>query len=192
MYKNYADRISCGSPDLFNSSGSRIVHTKHMEVTSKGYPNLVVDGEHNLYAEIQSYADQCDLQNVLANFDLSSGVAPMDYESAKGGVMDFVNPDNVGEPVTVGNWFNDARACDDYFARLPLAVRKEFDHSVINFERAVCDGSVFDVFKTAYGITDPSASVTDPVASVTDSVVTKPVSGVTESVTDDSVSSSTD
>lgn len=152
MYKNYADRINDGSDHTYIDSGSRFVDTFHMEVNTKGYPSLVKDGEHDLYAEIQSYSDMCDLQNVLANFDLSTGVAPMSYEDAKDGVVDFVRDDLAGSPGTLGNVFNDARACDDFFARLPLDVREHFGHSVINFERAVCDGTLDAELRAAYNI----------------------------------------
>lgn len=170
MFKTYANRIADGSPELFNNSGRRVVPTFHLEVTSKGYPALTQDGEHDLYSEIQSYSDQCDLQNVLQSFDLASGVSPMNYDDASGGVVDFVKPDLSGQPNTVGNVFNDARACNDFFARLPLDVRKHFGHSVVNFESAVCDGSVMDELRKAYGIPeevpDVPSEVIDRVQSV--------------------------
>ena len=90
MFKCYADRIIDGSDHTYLNSGSRMVSTFHPEVNEKGYDSLVKDGEHNLYAEIQSYADTCDLQNVLANFDLSTGVAPMSYDDVKGEVNALV------------------------------------------------------------------------------------------------------
>lgn len=176
MYKNYADRITDGSCHTYLNPGSRIVATYHPEVNSKGYDSLVKDGEHDLYAEIQSYADTCDLQNVLANFDLSTGVAPMSYEDAKEGVVDFVHSDLTGSPSSLGNIFNDARACDAFFARLPLAVREHFGHSVVKFEHACCDGSLDKELRTAYGISetppvwvDPSGSDVQPPTGVVDS-----------------------
>lgn len=172
MFKNYADRIVDGSDHTYICPGSRVVPLFHMEVNLKGYPSLVKDGEHDLYAEIQSYADTCDLQNVLANFDLSAGVAPMSYEDAKDGVVDFVRDDLAGSPGTIGNIFNDARACDDFFARLPLDVREHFGHSVINFEHAVCDGSLDAELRAAYNI---SEKVPDPVSPPDVSV--QPISG---------------
>lgn len=162
MFKNYADRITDGSCHTYLNPGSRVVSTFHMEVNSKGYPALVKDGEHNLYAEIQSFADTCDLQNVLANFDLSTGVAPMSYEDAKDGVVDFAVFNDSGAPGTLGNIFNDARACDEFFARLPLAVRKHFDHSVVKFERACCDGSLDAELRTAYNISEKQPDVVPP------------------------------
>lgn len=162
MYKNYADRIANGSEHTYIDSGSRVVATYHPEVNEKGYDSLVKDGTHNLYAEIQSYADSCDLQNVLANFDLSAGVAPMCYDDAKDGVVDFVRSDIPGDPSTVGNYFNDARACDAFFERLPLDVRKHFGHSVVNFERACCDGSLDSELRAAYGISDAKPDSVPP------------------------------
>lgn len=175
MYKNYADRINDGSCHAYICPGSRIVPTFHMEVNVKGYPSLVKDGDHDLYAEIQSYSDMCDLQNVLANFDLSTGVAPMSYDDAKDGVVDFVRDDLAGSPSTLGNIFNDARACDAFFARLPLAVREYFGHSVINFERAVCDGSLESELRKAYGISETPVSSVEPSGSDV-----QPVSGVVD------------
>lgn len=175
MYKNYADRITDGSCHAYLCPGRRVVDTFHMEVNTKGYPSLVKDGEHDLYAEIQSYADTCDLQNVLANFDLSTGVAPMSYEDAKDGVVDFVRDDLSGSPGTLGNIFNDARACDDFFARLPLDVREYFGHSVINFEHVVCDGTLDAELRAAYGI---SEEVVEPVSPSDVSV--EPISGVVD------------
>lgn len=176
MYKNYADRIADGSCHTCLNPGSRLVSTFHMEVNTKGYPALVKDGEHDLYAEIQSFADTCDLQNVLANFDLSTGVAPMSYDDAKDGVVDFVVTNISGEPSTLGNVFNDARACDDFFARLPLDVRKHFGHSVVNFERACCDGTLAKELRTAYNIPEkqldpvpPSGADVQPSTGVVDS-----------------------
>lgn len=154
MYKNYADRIADGSSHTYLNPGCRVVFTYHPAVNAKGYDSLVKDGTHNLYAEIQSYADTCDLQNVLANFDLSTGVAPMSYDDAAEGVVDFVHSDLSGSPSTLGNVFNDARACDAFFARLPLDVRKHFGHSVVNFERACCDGSLDQELRAAYNIAE--------------------------------------
>ena len=162
MYKNYADRVIDGSCHTYLNPGSRVVSTYHPEVNTKGYDSLVKDGEHDLYAEIQSFADTCDLQNVLANFDLSTGVAPMSYDDAKDGVVDFAVINNPGEPSTVGNVFNDARACDAFFARLPLDVRKHFGHSVVNFERACCDGSLDEELRTAYNISEKQPCVVPP------------------------------
>lgn len=181
MFKNYADRVSNGSDHTYLNPGVRVVPTFHMEVNTKGYPALVKDGEHDLYAEIQSFADTCDLQNVLANFDLSTGVAPMSYEDAKDGVVDFAVFNDSGAPGTLGNLFNDARACDDFFARLPLAVRKHFDHSVVKFERACCDGSLDSELRAAYNIPEeqpdsvpPSGSDVQPTTGVVDNNSTTP------------------
>lgn len=162
MYKNYADRIANGSDHTYLNPGSRSVSTFHMEVNSKGYPALIKDGEHNLYDEIQSFADTCDLQNVLANFDLSTGVAPLSYDDARDGVVDFAFVNDSGAPSTLGNIFNDARACDDFFARLPLDVRKHFGHSVVNFERACCDGTLDKELRSAYNIPEKQSDVVPP------------------------------
>lgn len=162
MYKNYADRIADGSCHACLNPGRRVVDTFHMEVNTKGYPALVKDGEHDLYAEIQSYADTCDLQNVLANFDLSTGVAPMSYDDAKDGVVDFVKSDIPGSPSTIGNYFNDARSCTEFFARLPLDVREHFGHSVVNFERAVCDGTLDAELRAAYNIPEEQPDPVPP------------------------------
>lgn len=176
MYKNYADRIVDGSSHTYLNSGDRVVITYHMEVNEKGYPSLVKDGRHDLYSEIQLYADSCDLQNVLANFDLSTGVAPMSYDDAKAGVVDFVHADLSGSPSTLGNVFNDARACSEFFARLPLAVREHFGHSVVKFERACCDGSLDKELRTAYNIPDEVAVDAPP-----SGVDVQPSSGVVDS-----------
>lgn len=115
---------------VVSDSGSPVKDKFIMEVTSKGYPNLRKIGEHNVYNEIQSYREGCDLSAILQSF---SGQCPrfdpLDFDAAEEFVNDFSNVSSLGDLV------NDGESVKQFFSELPVEVRDSYDNSVHKFAR---------------------------------------------------------
>ena len=109
-------------------SGSPFKDKFIMEVTSKGYPSLRKTGVHNVYNEIQSYREGCDLSAILQTFgDECPRFDPLGFEEAEAFVNDFSDVSSLGDLV------NDGEAIKQFFNKLPLEVRNCFGNSVLIF-----------------------------------------------------------
>lgn len=146
---------------VFSSSGSPVKDKFIMEVTSKGYPSLRKTGEHNLYDEIQSYREGCDLAAILQSFgNECPRFNPLGFEEAEGFVNDFSDMSSLGDLV------NDGEAVKQFFNELPLEVRNCFDNSVHKFARDFSSDGFVENLRKAFGIDDQQdASWVDPSAS---------------------------
>lgn len=140
---------------VFSSSGSPVKDKFIMEVTSKGYPSLRKTGEHNVYDEIQSYREGCDLAAILQSFgNECPRFNPLGFEEAEGFVNDFSNVSSLGDLV------NDGEAVKQFFNELPLEVRNCFDNSVHKFARDFTSDGFLESLKQAYNI--PAEPVPSP------------------------------
>lgn len=134
---------------FYTSSGSPVKDKFIMEVTSKGYPSLRKVGEHNLYDEIQSYREGCDLAAILRSFgNECPRYDPLSLEAAEAFVNDFSNLSSLGDLV------NDAEAIKQFFRELPLEVRNSYDDSVHRFARDFNSTEFIDNLRKAFGVLD--------------------------------------
>lgn len=132
---------------VFSSSGSPVKDKFIMEVTSKGYPCLRKTGVHNVYDEIQSYREGCDLAAILQSFgNECPRFSPLDYEEAEAFVNDFTDISSLGDLV------NDGEAVKQFFNELPLEVRNCFDNSVHKFARDFTSERFVESLRQAYNI----------------------------------------
>lgn len=132
---------------VFSSAGSPVKDKFIMEVTSKGYPSLRKTGVHNVYDEIQSYREGCDLAAILQSFgNECPRFNPLDYEEAEAFVNDFTDVSSLGDLV------NDGEAVKQFFNELPLEVRNCFDNSVHKFARDFSSERFLEGLKQAYNI----------------------------------------
>lgn len=141
--------------DVASCPGSPVKDKFIMETTSKGYPSLRKTGEHNVYDEIQSYREGCDLSAILQSFgNECPRFNPLDYEEAEAFVNDFSDVSSLGDLV------NDGEAVKQFFSELPLEVRNCFDNSVHKFARDFTSDGFLESLKQAYKI--PSEPVPSP------------------------------
>ncbi len=149
--------------------GDSNVPRKSLVIGSRGYPELKVIGTHDLYAEIQSYRDTCDLESILKTFDLSS-IGGLTFDEL-GDLDDFINAPQ--SPADLLNVINRGQVL---FDELPVDVRSHFGHSLYNFVDSFGSADFLQKLSTAYGIdTSENNSITsEPVVSepVVDTVVT--------------------
>ena len=150
---------------VFSSSGSPVKDKFIMEVTSKGYPSLRKTGEHNVYDEIQSYREGCDLAAILQSFgNECPRFNPLGFEEAEGFVNDFSDVSNLGDLV------NDGEAVKQFFNELPLEVRDCFDNSVHKFARDFTNEGFLQILRQAFNVPDtPESSPNPPTPSEPDS-----------------------
>ncbi len=128
--------ICCGDSD---------VPRKSLVIGSRGYPELKVVGTHDLYAEIQSYRDTCDLESMLKTFDLSS-IGGLTFDEL-GDLDDFINAPQ--SPADLLNVINRGQVL---FDELPVDVRAKFGHSLYNFVDSFGSADFLQKLSTAYGI----------------------------------------
>lgn len=113
-------------------SGSGIVNTYMLNIDDDGCQCLVCTGQTDLYAQIQSHRESCDLAMLLRNIDPNS----LNNMVSSFSVDDLVNSgivDYAAMPTTLGGMFNLVQKGENLFNGLPEEVRKEFNYSVKNF-----------------------------------------------------------
>ncbi len=147
--------ICCGDSD---------VPRKSLVIGSRGYPELKVIGTHDLYAEIQSYRDTCDLESILKTFDLSS-IGGLTFDKL-GELDDFINAPQ--SPADLLNVINRGQVL---FDELPVDVRAKFGHSLYNFVDTFGSADFLQKLSSAYGIDTIQDNNTSSEPVVSESVV---------------------
>jgi hypothetical protein len=151
--------------DVASCPGSPVKDKFIMEVTSKGYPSLRKTGEHNVYDEIQSYREGCDLSAILQSFgNECPRFNPLGFEEAEGFVNDFSDVSSLGDLV------NDGEAVKQFFNELPLEVRNCFDNSVHKFARDFTSEGFLDSLRKAFNVPPDPVPTPDPPSSVESSI----------------------
>lgn len=120
----------CKTDRVYCNPGDPIATRYVAEMKDNGEFVLVEAGKENLYEYIQSFADSCDINNIIARFE-SGEVDVMDQ--VKGFYGDFADlPDNMHEV------FNILRRGRDVFDRLPVEEKEKYNNSfeqwIIDFE----------------------------------------------------------
>ena len=159
--------------------GDSNIPRKSLFIGSRGYPELKVTGTHDLYAEIQSYRDTCDLESILKTFDLSS-IGGLTFDEL-GDLDDFVNAPK--SPADLLNVINRGQVL---FDELPVNVRANFGHSLYNFVDSFGSADFLQKLSSAYGIdtsqdnnTSSEPIVSEPIVN-TDNIDTSVDSNVTD------------
>lgn len=130
---------------ICSNCGKSLVNRKTLKIGSYGYPILADNGKHDLYAEIQSYADSCDLATILQTFDLGS-VGGLAFEEL-GDLDDFTSA-----PKTPAELLNVVNSGEVFFNELPVSVRSAFGHSLYNFVSSFGSDDFRSRLESAYGI----------------------------------------
>lgn len=133
MFRNkYTDRkrftCACGSPDETSFK---------LKIDTDGSRSLVADGKVNMYAKIQSFAQECDINYLLtrfANGDTSS------LSKVQGIYGDFTNV-----PTSIQQLQQRVVDAEKLFYQLPLDVREKFNHSPSMFYAQIGTDSFNDI-----------------------------------------------
>lgn len=186
-FNNWLDCVHNADIDnhVHCNSGSSVVPRFSMEVGSNGYPVLKQTGTHDLYAEIQSYKDACDLSTILQNFNLED-MHGLSFSEIEGVINDFTNA-----PRSPGELLNTVSEGELLFSQLPVGVRSAFGHSLYNFISDIGSPDFSDKIHEAYGVNvsqDNSVSVDTVVdGNVGDSNNNSVASGLSNTDSNDTV-----
>lgn len=137
---------ACGSPDETSFK---------LKIETDGSRSLVADGKVNMYAKIQSFALDCDINYLLTRFANGDTTA---LSKVQGFYGDFTSV-----PTSVQELQQRVVDAEKLFYQLPLEVREKFNHSPSMFYSQI--GT--DSFNSILGITaddkvdDLQQSVTD-------------------------------
>lgn len=149
---SYFDRL-CPStktkvPEFNSVVGSRFMPTYQYDVVD-GVKTLVESGEVDLQAEIDSYADAQDINNIIARF-LNGDTSVINPKSGTYG--DFTNV-----PETYAELFSRVQHCENVFNSLPVDIREKFDNSYQKFWSDFGSSefdAVFDEYNSQFGKQD--------------------------------------
>lgn len=112
----------------------KIVNEYKKEVQKNGSVKAVVTGKTNIYEKIQASKNDCLVYNILDRFK-NGDVSVLN--ARKGEYGDFTEA-----PKTLVESQQRLIDAEHYFMSLPLDVRKEFNHSVVDFLDSVGNGTV--------------------------------------------------
>lgn len=109
----------------FHCNSGEGVSIEYLYEIKDGIKKLVPVGKKDLQAEIDSYAESCDINVIVARFMAGD-------ESALNQVQGFY-ADMKAMPKTYAEWFERYQECENMFNKLPVDVREKFNHSVTEF-----------------------------------------------------------
>lgn len=105
--------------------GSGVVDEYTAQYCKDGTIELIKTGEHDLYADIQSHKDSCDLQTIIRQYFNGD---PAALSRVQGVYMDVTEiPDNIHEAMQL---MDNARKD---FDKLPVDVKERFDFDANKF-----------------------------------------------------------
>lgn len=155
-FNNWLDRVHGESRSVeYCCCGTPNVPKFTLSVKEKGYPILKQTGEHNLYEEIQSYKDSCDLSSILQQFDLGS-IPGIPFDEL-GDLNDFTDM-----PMSPGELLGLVRRGEQMFDELPNEVRSKFNYSLYNFVGSFGSSDFIQKMEAAYGIEKTPPPVVNP------------------------------
>ena len=126
------------------AAGSRFKPTYKMSVDEDGKRSLKVVGKVDLYAEIQSYKDSCDINYILERFANGDQTALSRVQGIYG---DFSQM-----PTTYAELSQRVIDAENLFNSLPLEVRQQFNFSPSEFFAAIGTEKYNDLFGIEQGI----------------------------------------
>lgn len=110
---------------FLSSSGSSVVPEYQLHIDSKGVRSLKVVGQKDLYAEIQSHKDSCDVHNILKRF-ANGDTSVLDQRLGY-----FADATNF--PKSYAEMYQRVVDGETFFNGLPVDIRKEFNFNPVEF-----------------------------------------------------------
>lgn len=112
-------------PRYFTNPGSKMKNDYQIEIDKKGHKSLHKVGEHNIWDEIQSYKEECSIENILAR---ASAGDPNALNQRKAYYADVTD-----SPKTLAEAQNNILKLKQGFEKLPAEIRNKFDNSKEKF-----------------------------------------------------------
>lgn len=145
-FKNWLYR---DDSSIRSNPGSPLKSDKILQIVDGRY-DLVEVGKSNLYNEIQSHKDSCDIYKLLERYqagDLSA------LSKVAGQYMDITDaPTTLAEAYTfIGN-------AEKFFSKLPLKLREEYDFDPSKFVSDLGSDHCNSLLATAFGSSEVSSS----------------------------------
>lgn len=139
-FRNELSRRFCSDRDStrrFSNFGDRYVLERVPEVTDDGVVELRVTGRKDLYAEIQSFKDSCNLELILKRFAAGDQRAAERLQARQGLYGDFaVMPKSLAEAMNL------CIQAEDAFNHLPADEKQKFDNNYRTWLLAVNEGKI--------------------------------------------------
>ena len=105
--------------------GSRFANDYEVQINNKGHKSLLFTGTHDIYEEIQSYAEECKIENILARAAAGDVNA---LNQRQGAYMDISDcPKDLAEAQ------RSILKLTHAFESLPANIRNKFDNSKEKF-----------------------------------------------------------
>lgn len=145
---------------VFSSSGSSEIPTYRPVIGDSGAIDLIQDGMINIYDQIQSHKDSCDINLMIKRFENGD-------LTALGTPRDPVYMDVTDMPKTYAELYQKVIDAKKEFNALPLDLREKFDFDSDKYISLMGTAAWFDVMQDYYKpapdpvIADPT--IPDPV-----------------------------
>lgn len=129
-------------PRFFSNAGSRERNDYQIQIDKKGHKVLKQIGSHDIYQEIQSYAEECKIENILARA-AAGDVAALNQRTG-------FYADITDSPKSLAEAQNEILKLSAYFDSLPAEIRAKFDNSKERFVHLYGSDEFLDLmgFKT--------------------------------------------
>lgn len=109
----------------FSNPGSREANDYRVEIDDKGHKTLKFIGTHDIYQDIQSYAEECKIENIIAR---AAAGDPNALNQRRGTYADITDtPKNLAEAQNI------ILKLSSEFERLPTDIRAKFNNSKEKF-----------------------------------------------------------
>lgn len=110
---------------FYSDPGSQWAKDFEIQVDEKGHKTLVESGKHNIYDEIQSYAEDTKIETIMAR----AAAGDMEVLNARKGVY----ADITNQPKDLAEALNNVFKLKNEFYKLPVNIREKFDQSPEKF-----------------------------------------------------------
>lgn len=123
MFRNRHQIDKC--PEIWSVSGDGKENVYVLDIDKDGKTVLILDHQHDLYAEIQSHTEACTITNILNR-----------YMNGDVNALNVVNGqffDATDMPTNYAEIFQRVNECERIFNELPLEQREKFNNSYTEF-----------------------------------------------------------
>ena len=117
--------IRSARPRFYCNSGSKMKNDYEIQIDKKGHKELKKIGEHDLYAEIQSYAEEVKIENILARAAAGDDSMLNMRQGFYADITEF--------PTSLAEAQNSILKLSQGFDKLPAEIREKFDNSKEKF-----------------------------------------------------------
>lgn len=143
---------------VISNPGTRMHKLYHGCVDSDGVFDLVLDGEEDLYEQIQSHAESCDIHSIMKRFEAGDIEVLSQRQGVFGDFSEF--------PTNYAEILNSVIAGENYFNSLPVDVRAKFNHSFREWMASMDKPDFLDRMGVSQHVTSDEVTDTEPAKGV--------------------------